>query len=876
MKAATIIYQHHVLVPSKRRVEHSVGRTIAELDPKWTRPYVALLDGKPVLRRDWDIYVENGRILVFIDVEALPAGPGGGSNPVRLVAMLAVVALSAGMGALVAGAIGTSTVLGMGGATWGTIASGAMMLGGSALVNAVFPAQQQMANQQSLPSASPTYNLQAQGNTARLEQPIPEQFGRMLCYPDFSSNPYQEFRGNDQYLYMLLCVGRGEYDIEVIRIEDTPISEFEDVEYVVYGPYEPVTLFPSQVVSSSEVAGQSLEYGTWSTEVVVNAAGTEANYIGFDFVADRGMFHAQDDGGLDAVTISVEAQVIEIDDDGAEIGTWTTVVSKSYTKKTVTPQRFSEKASASPGRYKARARRTNEEETGTSWAHSMVWGGLRGYLVDDGDYGDTTNVAIIMRASEQLTSVSSRKISIISTRRLPIRDGTSWSTPQPTRSIAWAAAYAAKQTGWTDDVVDLATLLQLDAVWTSRGDTCDGRFDSTVTAWEALQRILRTGRAKPFQQAGILRFWRDQQQAIPVATFGMYDIRKGSFSVDYVMPSEMTADAVSATYFDSGVWRQKRVQASLPGSSALKPAKIDFPLITDRAQAFREAIYEAGSNRYRRKLPKFQTEMKGFIPSYGDLIVIQHDMPAWGQGGVVVAWDSATLTATCSEPLTWEVGETHYVALTKRNGGLSGPYVCIQGANEHQFVLLEALEDGFEPYTGTAYERTRYHFGWGATWGQRAIVLAIIPRSEKWVEIQAVAEDDNVHTAETGAIVPTAPTSQLANYRAAPVVEGLIARSDPGDVTRMLLSWQPAPWAQYYLIQVSADGEAWTSLGRSDVANFEARAIYGAETRVRVAAVNTARGLWVTVQYGDSADYMWTGSDDDLMWTGSDDDLMWG
>jgi len=871
---STVVYLKHALTPSKREVKPFVGKSLTELAPHWARPYVCLVDGKPVLRKDWDLRIYRGQVVTFIDVQALPAGGGGGSNPVRMIAMLAVVALSiaapylapAGWGLLTAeGAI----------SIYGAIASAGVMLAGSALVNAVLPPTTQMANQQSLPQASPTYNLTAQGNTARIEQAIPEHFGRHIAYPDFASNPYQEFSGNDQFLYQLFVIGRGKYDIEAIRIEDTDISEFEDITYAVYGPHRSVSLFPSQVVSSVEVSGQAMPYNTYTGEFVANAAGTEANYLGFDFLFPRGLYHASSSGGINTATVTWTIEACEIDEDGDEVGSWTTLGNVSMTKGTVTPQRVSKKYAVTPGRYKGRVKRTNEEETGTTWAHEIVWAGLRAYLQDDGDYGDVTTLAMIMRASDQLTSVSARKVNVIATRKLPVWNGSGWSaSPQQTRSIAWAAAYVAKQIGFVDAQIDLATLLQLDAVWASRGDTCNGRFDSTVTGWEALQRILRCGRAKPFLQGGIVRFFRDQANALQVYTFSMRDIRKGSFSVDYVMPSEMTADAVSATYFDSGVWRQKRVQASLPGSSAAQPAKVDFPLVTDRAQAFRESVYEAACNRYRRKIIKFQTEMKGFIPSFGDMILVQHDMPAWGQGGEAVAWDEVTNTLTCSEPLTWTPGETHYIAMNKTNGSMTGPYACVAGDNEYRVVILEALGPDFEPYTGDRFERTHYYFGWAATYGQYARVLQCIPRDERHVEIHAVNEDSTVHTAEDGLTVPTAPTSQLANYTAAPQVSGLIARSDPGDVTQMLLSWLPSPWAQYYLVEVSADGVAWTSLGSTTATNYAARAIYGSATIVRVAAVNTARGPWVSIQYGGAADYMWT-DDAALMWDADDTTLMW-
>lgn len=889
MKTATVIYHAHVLVPSKRRTEQATGQTIAALDPKWDRPYIALLDGKPILRKDWNLYVENGRILVFIDVEAIPAGGGGGSNPVRMIAMLAVIAVAIAAPYMAPASWGLATTTVVGGVATtsvtmaGAIASAAVMFVGSALVNAVLPAQTPRSggNFGTGASASPTYSLQAQGNSARLEQAIPEHFGRHIAYPDFASNPYQEYSGNEQYLYQLLCLGRGYYNIEQIRIEDTAISNFEEITYEIVQPYQAVTMFPASVTTSPEVSGQDMVYNTYLGPFVANAADTLANYIGIDFVCPRGLYYAEDSGSLSAKSIGVAVEAREVDDDGDPVGagTYTTLGTRTYTASSATPQRYSERYSVAPGRYEVRVKRTNTKDTSTRAGHDIVWGSLRAYLKDDATYGDVTLIAMRMRASDQLSSISSRKINVIATRRLPIWNGTSWSSPTATRSIAWALAYCCKQIGMTDAQIDLATLLQLDTTWATRGDTCDGRIDSTMSFWETLTRIGAAGRCKPYMQAGVVRSFRDQAATLPVAHFGVRNIVKNSLSIDYIMPSQDTADAVSVSYFDGSAWRQKRVLAKLPGSTAEKPAKMDLALVTSRAQAFKEGTYQAASNRYRRKVIKFSTEMEGFIPSFGDLIAIQHDMPCWGQGGEVVGWDAGTSTLTLSEPLTWETGETHYIAFAAKNGSMVGPFVVTAGLSEYQCVVTESMIDGhgntWEPYAGSDYERSRFSFGWAYTWAQKARVLSVVPRSMERVEIQAINEDNNVHTAEEGLIVPVAPTSQLANYTAAPSLSGLLAVSRPDDVETMLLSWQPSPWADHYLIEASSDGNSWTRLGETSASTFTAKAIYGNATTLRVAAVGTARGPWVTVAYGDSADYMWSAVDTTLMWNADDTTLMW-
>ncbi|MFZ5762827.1 MAG: host specificity factor TipJ family phage tail protein [Thermodesulfobacteriota bacterium] len=894
---AHVVIQRDPFHPAASREwrEITAPQSIAALAIPGNSPFVIIRNGEAVLRADWEQEIMDGDVFAVV---VLPqgGGGGGGSNPLQVVAMLAVVAVAVWAPGAIA-AYGAAGGFGYGAAGVGITAfassgigagliSGAMMMGGSMLVNALIPPPKAPSPQlaQALAAPSPTYNIQAQGNTARLESAIPVQYGRMMCFPDFAASPYVEYAGNEQYLYQLLCLGQGYYDIEAIRIEDTPLSSFAEITYEVIPPGGSLTLFPANVTTSGEVSGQELLQGTYIGPFVANAAGTQANYLGIDVVMPRGLYDYST-GTLAAMSLTVQVEARPVDDNGVPTGdgSYTVLGTQTFTYKTTTPQRASLRYQVAAGRYQVRMTRTDAKNTDTAYGHEVVWAGLRAYLPETRNFGNVTLIAMRMRASNNLSSQASRKINVISTRKLPVWSGTTWSSPQATRSIAWAIADACKNTdygaGQADNQLNLAALLALDATWSARGDEFNGRFDSALSFWEAITKIAQCGRAKPFQQGGIIHVARDQQQTIPVALFSMRNIRRGSFSVQYLMPTEETADSCEVTYFDATTWSPKRVLAKPSWSSGAKPAKLDLSVgVTSRNQAFREGVYQAASNKYRRKLIKFSTEMEGFIPSLLDLVAVAHDMPQWGQVAEVVAYDAEQLLITTSEPMVFTAGQTHYIGLRKRDGTISGPWLVTEGASAHQLYLAQALD--FTPYTGGNEERTHLAFGPGETWRQPARIVSVKPRGLYDVEITCINEDVSVHSAENGLVAPPVQYSQLPVSFTTPVIASVSLKSSASDPAKALLTWTPAPGADIYQIEMAAgvDPEAtdlaWTRVGETAANSYAVSAIYGAQTLIRVRGVGMTAGPWVALFYGSASDFMWT-NDAALMWNANDQTLMW-
>ena len=724
-------------------------------------PTICLRNGSPVLRGSWDdTEIGENDLVVFVPLPQ--GGGGGGKNPLRTILMLAVMVAAPYLGGLIAGAIGVTSTIGI------SLITAGVALVGTTLVNVLLPPPKPAAPSfgKGVPSPSPTYSLTAQGNQARLTQPIPVVYGRHRVYPDLAATPWAKYDSNEQYLHQLHCIGQGQYDLEQVRIEDTPITSFEEIETEIVAPGGAVTLFETDVVTAPEIAGQELigvndrEAGEdgWVGPFTANPAGTRATGIGIDVVMPRGLYYAADDGSLEGRTVTWEVEARAVDDDGAATGGWIAVASETVTAAENTPQRRSYRYTLDAGRYEVRVRRTNDKSGDARAGHVIHWGGLKAFLEDAPEFGGVTLLAVRMRATDNLSQRSARLVNVIVTRKLPVWDpATGWSEPRATRSLAWAFADAARArygAGLDDARIDLAALHALDAVWRSRGDRFDAVFDQSLTVWEALTRIARCGRALPFLQGGVLRIARDAPRTLPVALFGPRNIVKGSFRVQYVMPGEDTADAVTVTYFSERTWTPDEIVAALPDSSAegTEAAAVDLFGCTGAEQAMREGLYMAAANRYRRRIVTFRTELEGLIPTYGDLIAITHDLPRWGQGGEVVAVDGRTLTL--SEPLEWEAGDdtteppVHYLALRRRDGGLSGPWPVAPGADARTVLLDEDLD--LEPYTGADEERTHFAFGAGEAWGLRARVMAVRPRGEQ-VEITAVGEDARVHEADLAA-----------------------------------------------------------------------------------------------------------------------------
>lgn len=721
---------------------------------EFPRPTVCRVDGVEIMRADWGrVVIGPGVVCAFIALPAGEEGGGGSKNPLRTVLTVAVLLGGGIAGGALAGAIG-----GLGGRIAGGLLATAIAGAGGALINALVPPPKVsgLSDYGELPAASPTYSLQAQSNAVRLGQAIPLQYGRMKRYPDLIAQPWQYYAGDEEFLCQPHCLGLGEFDVHAVRIGDTDINAFEEVEYEIVGPGQPAALFDPNVLTRPEVSGQELKGTNEQTgdgyvgPFVGNPVGSVARQVSVDVIAALWGFD-ENTGDLISKSLSWVIEARELDDLDQPVGGWVTLGSESLSNDTRTPLRrtYTYALNAAWQRYDVRMRRTDEKDTSASVGHEIQWVRLKTFIDGPTSFADVTTLWVRMRATNNLSQASSRLINTDQTRLVAVWDAqTGWSAPVASQSIIWATADAARASygaNLPDERLPLDDWAAQDAEFVERGDTFNGVFDSKVIVWDVLTAIARCGRAVPVQQAGILRIVRHGPAGPLMASFGPRNINRDTFEIEYITPSDETADAVRLEYYSATGWRWREVVGKTADSLQRRVVPVTMVGIDNEPQALREAEYMAHDNRFNRIIVTFGTEMDGLIPTYGDPIAVTMDMPRWGVGGEVVDWDAPSLTLTLSEPVEFTEEATHYIALRGRDGAPVGPYVCTAGAGVGQVVL--SAPPAITPYVGLDEQRTCYSFGPGIDkWAQVCRVLAIRPRENGHrVQITAMAEDSRVH-----------------------------------------------------------------------------------------------------------------------------------
>jgi len=426
------------------------------------------------------------------------------------------------------------------------------------------------------------------------------------------------------------------------------------------------------------------------------------------------------------------------------------------------------------------------------------------------NYPPVSLLALELIADKSLSFDVDNVYNIVATRKLSKWDGSNFTNPEPTRSIAWAladiwmASYGASRS-YTE--IDLNGLLELDEEWETRGDTFDGVFDSFVAIWESLNKVSRVGRARPYFDGSSLTIVRDSIKDTYTTLFTSRNMVKNSFKVAYTLDNNESPDGVIIKYLDEDSNYEPAEVSSRPNIT--RPLEVDFFGCVNYNQAWRESQYLDKQMKLQKYKIMFEVEMLGNIPTYGDKIKVQHDMPSWGQSGRVVAKDGLNIKS--NEPFIFEGEAPFYISFATPKGTLSGPHTVTQGVDEYTVVLDVDVTD-FEFITElTDRIPTTYTFGPSSNWSQDCTVLSVKPgkNNEKFT-IEAVPYFEAIHTADEGE-PPLKTDVNITTEIIPPSVSGLVLNNIAGSGVVNVI-WNPVFDIDNYYVQKSFDNNTWINV----------------------------------------------------------------
>jgi len=482
--------------------------------------------------------------------------------------------------------------------------------------------------------------------------------------------------------------------------------------------------------------GSSAE-GDWVGPFNACPEGEVTNRIEWDIFFPGGLIWQGAKGEIFTATVNTEVQYR----DYTTAGAWTTI-SKSYSGTTLDQIGYTEYADI--GSYilpEVRFRRigvTNNREISDK---AQVLG-LRSRLQAPSSYPLFTTMTLTVKGGDRISAQTESLVSVKVKRKLPLWNGTSWSAPTVTRSIAPWVAYIAKSVGYTDADIDLVELHRLGDIWDARGDYYDDAINDKTTVKDAINDALAAGFAEMTIDRGLIKPVRDE----PRTTFeqGYSPQNMSSPLVRQFTSADVDDfDGVDVEYFDEVNKQWTTVECRLPGDAGARVEKIRITGVTNETRAWRIGMRKRRAQKYRRWVYKFGTELDALNSGYLSYVPLLDDVPGYGQSAILVEYAPAGGGAILrsSEPLDWSAGGVHVVGLRRPDGTLNGPFTATR---IDDYRLSIATTPDFTPITTWQEEPPHIYFGPLIRWNYPALITEITP-SGNGCSVSAINYDARVY-----------------------------------------------------------------------------------------------------------------------------------
>lgn len=196
--------------------------------------------------------------------------------------------------------------------------------------------------------------------------------------------------------------------------------------------------------------------------------------------------------------------------------------------------------------------------------------------------------------------------------------------------------------GYGDDAIDLTAFAGWADYCREHGLEFNAAFETQGTMWDSVSYVLRAGHANLITRGNKFSVAVERPE-LPMMLFNMGNIMKGSMSVDWMDRSERINE-VHVTYFDAGdLHKRKTLVKSDPdlfenpeaAGKSQRVHNLNAYWVTNQDQAELEAIFEINQSKLIDHTVTFTTSAEAARCRVGSVVMVQHDLPSWNEGGRV-------------------------------------------------------------------------------------------------------------------------------------------------------------------------------------------------------------------------------------------------
>lgn len=778
------------------------------------------------------------------------------------------VLLSIGM-AVFTGGIASGAIFGIQSLIWRTVLSMAIGMIGNAVISKLTAPKVDRSNSEQ----STTYGWGGTKTVTGQGYPLAVTYGRMKSAGMLLSR-HVISDGDKQYLNLLYCAGEGELSkIEDIRINSNPISNYKDVQVDIRLGTNDQTVIPN---FNDNFADQGLNYELKNEWSVQQVQGDACDAIELTIGFPNGLYYSNDSGGMDKTSVTVDAEIRKVgtqewqslplsnnkglsghikkepkrwffvDRDNKNIANsnYTGYIREATNSAFYRVFRFDNLDKA---KYEVRMRCAAKDGTSLRHVNKVYWTQLTQIIYDDFVHPGKALIGIKALATSQLSG-SDPDVSWIQERDKvwAFNPYTNQYEEKPADNPAWAAydlLHICRKIGGEYVVfgqpygrIDYDAFNAWAEKCTLNKFTFNYIYDSATRLWDALKYPEAVGRGKVIP-AGTRFTCVSDYQSSPVQLFTVANIKYGSFTEEF-QGVEARANSIELSFINKDKDYERDVipvygDTYDESNSLTNPAQIELMGCTSLEQAYRHGKHYLRCNKYEIRTVTFEAFTDAIACTVGDIILVQHDVPEWGEGGRVVAVNGQTITL--DKEVTTQPGKQYQLLVRNNTTDAVSTYnvVNVSGLNVIVQETIPVQKDCI------------YAFGEISKAAKPFRVLAITEgHSEMTRKIQCMEYYPELYAADDGRI----PTINYANHSASDIQDiGLVSDVYGANgimYSRIAVSWQLPRDGKVTNVVVNfrnTKSDTWTYVG-----NFPSSAngttitdiLLGANYEVRVQAIN--------------------------------------